>query len=180
MGEIPDTGELQAFGDPEPGYVYPDREPIYTEVCARIAKGETLVSICEDLHMPAESTVREWTRKDIGFSRAYARARDAGFDRLAEECLQIAEDGTNDYVDRMVGDRMVRVVDKEHVLRSKLRIETRLKLLAKWDPKRYGEKTTMDLNAVVQQKLPLPQLQQEIRRMLAKGVIDVESQEVKP
>ena len=32
----------------------------------------------------------------------------------------------------------------EHVQRSKLRIETRLKLLAKWDPRRYGDRLALD------------------------------------
>jgi hypothetical protein len=31
-------------------------------------------------------------------------------------------------------------LNAEHVQRSKLRIETRLKLLAKWSPKKYGER----------------------------------------
>jgi len=35
-------------------------------------------------------------------------------------------------------------IDGEHVSRSKLRIETRLKLLACWDPKRYGAKAAGD------------------------------------
>lgn len=35
-------------------------------------------------------------------------------------------------------------MNTEHVQRSKLRIETRLKLLAKWNPKKWGEK--VDLN----------------------------------
>lgn len=32
------------------------------------------------------------------------------------------------------------VLNTEHVQRSKLRIETRLKLLSKWFPKKYGDK----------------------------------------
>jgi hypothetical protein len=31
-------------------------------------------------------------------------------------------------------------LNSEHIQRSKLRIETRLKLLAKWNPKKYGER----------------------------------------
>lgn len=31
-------------------------------------------------------------------------------------------------------------IDTEHIQRSKLRVETRLKLLAKWNPKRYGDR----------------------------------------
>ena len=157
-------------------YRHPERVPVYEEICIRISKGEVLTSICEDLHMPPALRVYDWLHAEPAFAQAYARARDAGFDKLAEECVKIAEDGSNDYMMSKDGPQL----DREHVQRSKLRIETRLKLLAKWDPKRYGEKSTMDLNAVVEQKLPLPQLQQEISRMLAKGAIDVVAEEKKP
>lgn len=36
------------------------------------------------------------------------------------------------------------MLNGDHVQRSKLRIETRLKLLAKWNPKKWGDK--LDLN----------------------------------
>ena len=32
-------------------------------------------------------------------------------------------------------------MNAEFVARSRLRVDTRLKLLAKWDPKRYGERS---------------------------------------
>ena len=35
-------------------------------------------------------------------------------------------------------------VNAEHIQRSKLRIETRLKLLAKWNPKKYGDKLALE------------------------------------
>ena len=70
-----------------------------------------------------------------------ARARELGFEQLAEEALEIADDGTNDWATRERKDGSTDDgLDHEHVSRSKLRIETRLKLLACWDPKRYGNK----------------------------------------
>lgn len=168
----PDATELLALSELQ--YVRPERAPLYAEVCARISKGETLTAICEELHMPSRVSIHNWMDNDLRFAREYAKARADGYDRLADECLQIADDATNDFMDTEHGPQL----NKEHVQRSKLRIETRLKLLAKWDPKRYGEKTTMDLNAVVEQKLPLPQLQAEINRMLSKGVIDVTATEL--
>jgi hypothetical protein len=84
-------------------------------------------------------------------SQAIARARESGFDYLAAECLEIAEDGSNDYMASKHGP----VLDTEHVQRSKLRIETRLKLLAKWDPKRYGDK--VQLADADGNNLPAPQ-----------------------
>lgn len=113
------------------------------EICDRLSKGEPLARICRDEHMPCDDTVRNWADKDEAFSRAIARAREAGFDFLAAECLEIADDGSADY---KLSDREGRdiVVDSEHIQRSKLRIETRLKLLAKWDPKRYGDRLGLE------------------------------------
>jgi hypothetical protein len=52
--------------------------------------------------MPAEATVRLWAAEDReGFSAQYARARDIGLDALAEEVLEIADDGRNDWIERL-------------------------------------------------------------------------------
>jgi hypothetical protein len=71
-----------------------------------------------------------------GLSVAIARAREIGYDAIAEDCLRIADDASNDWMETEHGPRL----NAEHVQRSKLRIETRLKLLAKWNPKKYGER----------------------------------------
>ena len=51
----------------------------------------------------------------------------------------VSTDGTRDYLPDEDGF----VVNHDHIQRSKLRVETRLKLLSKWDPKRYGEKVQL-------------------------------------
>ena len=56
---------------------------------------------------------------------------------MAADCLNIADDNSRDK--RILEDGR-EVVDSDVVQRAKLRIETRLKLLACWDPKRYGNK----------------------------------------
>jgi hypothetical protein len=68
-----------------------------------------------------------------------ARARVMGHDALAEECLQIANtplEGSEITED----DKGTSVKRGDMLGHRKLQIETRLKLLAKWDPKRYGDK----------------------------------------
>jgi hypothetical protein len=78
---------------------------------------------------------------DEALAGRFARAREEGFDAIAEEALEIADDGTNDWKTReKESGETYEALNHEHVQRSKLRVETRLKLLAKWDPKRYGEK----------------------------------------
>lgn len=94
--------------------------------------GEPLAQICRDDHMPSDKTVRNWMTDDAEITSAIARARVSGFDYLASECLEIAEERP----ERTAAGS----IDTGSVQHAKLRIETRLKLLAKWDPKRYGEK----------------------------------------
>lgn len=86
--------------------------------------------------MPDPDTIRSWMGADTEVSRLIARAREDGFDVIAAECLTIADDGSNDVVTDKDGNEHV---NTEVIQRSKLRVETRLKLLAKWDPKRYGD-----------------------------------------
>jgi len=124
------------------------RRSLYTdelaeEICDRLSEGEPLAHICLDDHMPAVSTVYDWREAHKDFSVGFARARDRGFDRIAADCLAIADDKSGDVIK---GGRRAGELDKEFAERSKIRIETRLKLLAKWDPKRYGEKATVDMN----------------------------------
>lgn len=119
-------------------------EDISEEICRRLSEGEPLAQICRDDHMPTDRTVRNWREADAEFSSAIACARETGFDVIAAECLEIAEDGSHDYKTkkRQSGEEYEEF-DAEHVQRSKLRIDTRLKLLAKWDPKRYGDKVAL-------------------------------------
>lgn len=111
------------------------------QICARIADGEPLRQICRDPDMPAWRTVYDWKAADPDFAARIAHAREAGHDAIAQECLDIADETTHDTLSTEHGDRP----NTEWISRSKLRIETRLKLLAKWDPSRYGDKMTQEL-----------------------------------
>jgi hypothetical protein len=110
------------------------------EVCERIAKGETLSAICRSEGFPDPVTVWRWKEIDDQFAQDFARARELGYDAIADETVRIADDASNDYMESKRGGKEF---DAEHVQRSKLRVETRLKLLAKWSPKKYGEKVVV-------------------------------------
>jgi hypothetical protein len=91
--------------------------------------------------MPPWRTVYDWIDTHPEFSARFAHARDIGADAIAMEALEIADTplegkrtkvtpaGTEEWTEDMLGHR-------------KLQIETRLKLLAKWNPKKYGDKVT--------------------------------------
>jgi hypothetical protein len=99
-------------------------------ICARLAQGEPMAVICRD--------------GDPAISAAIARAREEGYDAIAAYTLEIADDSRNDWTDAKAEEGDERAINSrengEVIQRSKLRIDTRLKLLAKWDPKRYGDK----------------------------------------
>ncbi len=111
-------------------------DDFYSEICEWIAQGKTLRDYCRQDGKPSYGTVYDWLEDNETFSSRFARARELGHDVIAEECLQIAEDGSNDWVEGKFGPQL----NGEHVQRSKLRVDTRLKLLAKWNPKKYGDK----------------------------------------
>jgi len=110
-------------------------ESVVQRILDGLSAGTPLTRICAPDDMPGTSTVYEWMADDPDFSGLVARARDAGWDQIALDALAIADDGTRDTIVSERGE----MPDKEWIMRSKLRVETRLKLLAKWDPKRYGE-----------------------------------------
>lgn len=87
-----------------------------------------------------ERTFRDWRNADTELGERYKEAKLNGFDNLAQQCLTIADDGTADFIATDKGEAF----NAEHVQRSKLRIDTRVKLLAKWYPAKYGDK--LDLN----------------------------------
>jgi len=120
-------------------------QEIVEAIVSRLETGEPMAQICRDDGMPAARTVRDWIEQKPDVSAAIARAREIGFDAIAAETLGIADDSRNDWMERLDKDEQPSgwQLNSENVQRSKLRIETRLKLLAKWDPKRYGEAMTL-------------------------------------
>jgi hypothetical protein len=105
-------------------------------VLTGLRAGTPLTVICSAEGMPCDDTVRSWAEADDELSRAIARAREAGWDAIAMDALAIADHVADDTVATEHGEKP----NAEWISRSKLRVETRLKLLAKWDPKRYGDK----------------------------------------
>ena len=147
LTEAPQTEEKQAnlpVVKPKIGRPSKYTKQIAESICEQLSEGIPLREICRQDGMPAWRTIYDWMRQDEALSTAIAHARDLGYDSLAEECLDIADDANNDWMERTDKDgrSLGWVVNGEHVQRSKLRIETRLKLLAKFNPKKYGESVT--------------------------------------
>jgi hypothetical protein len=118
-------------------------EEIADKICDALADARSLRSICSDEGMPSQSTVFRWLADErfADFRERYARAREAQADALFDEMLDIADDGSNDWMERRREDGSTEeILNHEHIQRSKLRIEARKWMAGKLRPKVYGDK----------------------------------------
>jgi hypothetical protein len=125
-----------------------DRDALVPTICARLATGEPHTVILRDLGLKVR-TVNDWRAQDPEIAAQFDEARELGYDAIAAQCVNIADTPQLGVIEKLElitdkdgGSRMV-VTERrnEDMLgHRKLQIETRLKLLAKWDPRRYGDK----------------------------------------
>lgn len=123
---------------------------IAAEICARIANGQSVREIGRADDMPADRTIWRWLNEFEPFRQQYVRAKEAQADHFGEEILEIADDGTNDWMLRQHGeDDTVEVPNHEHIQRSKLRVDARKWLMSKMAPKKYGDKLDVEQSGQV-------------------------------
>lgn len=116
---------------------------IAQSICEQLSEGIPLREICRQDGMPAWRTVYDWMYKDDDLSTAIAHARDLGYDNLAEQCLHIADNIMIGGIKTIDNEGGITVKYEDMLGHRKLQIETRLKLLAKFNPKKYGDKLSV-------------------------------------
>ncbi len=106
-------------------------------------EGQSLRQICRDTSMPDRSTVHRWLddSRYSDFRDQYARAVDLRADHIFDEVIEIADDGVNDFIERLAKDGTTQIVfDSEHVQRSRLRVDARKWILARMSPRKYSDR----------------------------------------
>lgn len=109
-------------------------------MCAQLADGVSLRKVCDAEGMPDKATVFRWLRTIPEFRDQYTRAKEESADILAEEVLEIADEGSNDWMATNDADNPGYRFNGEAVARSRLRVDTRKWIASKLKPKKYGEK----------------------------------------
>ena len=114
-------------------------------VCEKIsttARGLDFICATTD-RLPTAATVHNWLNTHPAFLESYLRARERQADLIFDECLEIADNARNDV--KVVGreGEEYQVADTEFIQRSKLRIDTRMRMAGKLAPKKYGEKLAL-------------------------------------
>ncbi len=148
----------------------------YTEwhgemICAGLAEGHSLLSICEALGVPYE-TARRWELDIPEHAGNVARAREMGCHALAEQALEIANTPHLGEVRTTKADGSVEIRQEDMTAHRRLQIDTRKWLISRWLPKVYGDKVAVggaDDLPPIRSDRPLADLTtEEIRAALAK------------
>lgn len=114
------------------------------KICAQLAMGKSVRTVCKSDDMPSATTVFNWLGSRPDFVEQYTRAKEESADVLSEDMMDISDDATNDYMEAL-GDEggIAYKLNGENIQRSKLRVETRKWLASKLKPKKYGDKTAI-------------------------------------
>jgi hypothetical protein len=127
------------MGRPPGTSPYPNKEQIKDELVQWISNGKTLREFCRQDGMPNFSVMYDWEAEDKDFAQRIAHARLKGHDVIAEECAALSDTEPLAVYDEAGNKRY----DPGSIAWRKMQIETRLKLLAKWNPRKYGDKTIL-------------------------------------
>jgi hypothetical protein len=111
---------------------YYKREDVIEETLARLAEGESLKSICSEAHMPSRALIYKWAAEDPRFSGIFARAQESQSHALLDDCLQIVDNIDLSDKDPAAASAIVNL--------AKLQVDTRLRIIGKANPGRYGDK----------------------------------------
>lgn len=97
-------------------------EEIAERICEKLAMGVPMSVICADEDMPSYTTTWRWEQKYPEFRKASAHARMAGTHYMAGDCIRISDADDIETADKRV------------------MIDTRLRLIGKWNAREYGDK----------------------------------------
>ena len=142
LPEVPEVPEYLPT-DAETGRVVKSPE-LLDALCAYLAQGGMMLVFAKRVGL-GRSTLSQWCSKDPKWKAAVAKAREQGVDALAEEALAMATDPlmVEDVYERYDNDGNLLSMDVKKgdaVYARKLAVSTRLDLLKKWAPEKYGDK----------------------------------------
>lgn len=115
---------------------------IFEEIMTEVAAGRSIQAICDsDERYPDKATFFRWLIRHPEHLPSYEAAKELRAEALLEECLPIAVESRNDYIE-LTSEKTgkTRLVPTDQVARDRLRVDTRLELASKQSPKKYGRK----------------------------------------
>ena len=126
------------------------------KICEQIAHGKSLRAVCAEDGMPPMKTIYRWLEANEEFRHQYARAREKQADYFAEEIIEIADSAE---------------AESAAVSKAKLQIDARKWAASKIAPKKYGDKTELDVKSSDGSMTPAVRLDAEEYRKIAEDVL---------
>lgn len=123
--------------------IFPFSQAIADEICRRLICGEYLKDICNEDGMPSVGNVYYWRHTNDIFRAQYEGARQAQAEAIFDEILDIADDKSDDWIQTKFGPKF----NKEAAARSRIRIHARENMIGRLNPKRFGEKSQLDITS---------------------------------
>ena len=121
-----------------------------SDLCKRLAVGESLVEICREDKMPGYSTVMEWLFKSYqsddprnDFPEMYARAREIQAETYADQMVAIADQDNADVLYDLDGQPVQATTVR--IQRHRLQIDTRWRIVSKMLP-RFADKVAPEID----------------------------------
>lgn len=131
-------------------------EEIVKELCHRISVGESLKKICEDPKMPSLHAVLLWANTKPEFLSKYASARDAAFEIMADEVVELADTPAIEFASPG---------DPSGVKHRQLKIDARKWILSKRASKKYGDRVDVHNTGQIDVRI------EQVRRIIVDPLI---------
>lgn len=121
---------------------YDRSESLENLILEAIADGQSTTAACAQAGV-SRTALYHWMQADRDLVDKYARAKDLAADLYAEQIIEIADDTSRDWIVNTKGEK---VVDREAVQRSGLRMDARKWYAARVAPRKYGDRPGTDAN----------------------------------
>lgn len=133
---------------------------ILERIIEQIAAGRTMTAICRDENMPGKTAVYAALKAcSPSLAADYARARDDQIESWADQVIDISDDAAGDWIEREGRNGQIeRAFNMESVHRSKLRVESRIRLISKLKPEKYGDQQRLEVHSRVTMLNPSDEL----------------------
>lgn len=132
-------------------------DEVASELCERIAMGETLTSICREERMPDPRTVWKWRQVRPDFNAQFAQARVDQMHAWADQIVNLADDSEGDFKVTVPLDspELERIESKQavtfkftrrHVSRTAQMIDVRKWLMARYAPEDFSDRSSVNMS----------------------------------
>jgi hypothetical protein len=121
------------------------------KICGLIATGSTLRAAAKACGV-GWRTVARWNVERPEFREAYEQARETRTLVWAEQCIDIVDRAEGDYVRNPKTGKLE--FNRENMHRAKLRVDERHWQMARLDPRRWGDKQSVDVSANIMMLTP--------------------------